>query len=145
MCLNEELPLCSCPSLTQSNALSPRWQHIYIVAMDTTSITLCMALQIKEASLMMMSGELNYVFHTPSKNEMIATLTHEGIKSQEPALKDADRQKNQYCINSLAIGWKAWGEWWACSLVWYDIPSQVTVQCDFVLLSSDPPAVWSAI
>ena len=50
--------LYSCCTLTQSNALSPRWQHIYIVAMDTTSLTLCMPfsdLQIKVESLIMMS------------------------------------------------------------------------------------------
>lgn len=72
---NEQLPSRRCPSLTRSDALSPRWQHIYIVAMDTTSITLCMAftdLQIKDASLTVVSGEPACVFHTPSRNTMIA-------------------------------------------------------------------------
>lgn len=69
---NEELPWRSCPSPTQSDALSPRWQHIYIVAMDTTSITLCMAftdLQIKYASLTVMSEEPGRGFgHTQWKH-----------------------------------------------------------------------------
>lgn len=81
---NEELPSRSCPSLTQNDALSPRWQHIYIVAMDTTSITLCMAftdLQIKDASLRVMSDEPASIFHTPSRN-MIAAVARDRSRKQ---------------------------------------------------------------
>ena len=67
--------------------------------MDTTSITLCMAfsdLQIKEASLMMMSDELNYVSQS-QQNAMTATLTLEDIKLQHQSKKIlTDREINVY-------------------------------------------------
>lgn len=77
------------------NAVSPRWQHIYIVAMDTTSITLCVAfsdLQIKEESVMMMSGQINCVFHKTSKNVLQQDTWY--MKSQFSAVKDVDWQNN---------------------------------------------------
>lgn len=96
---NEELPSRSCPSLTRSDALSPRWQHIYIVAMDTASITLCMAftdLQIKDASLRVMSDKLACVFHTQPAETWWLQVSHAG------AWSDSDWHDNQWCINGVA-------------------------------------------
>lgn len=53
--------------------------------MVTASITLCMAftdLQIKYASLRVMSDEPASVFHTPSRNIMIAAVARDRSREQ---------------------------------------------------------------
>lgn len=99
---NEELPSRIRPSPTGSDALSPRWQHIYIVAMDTTSITLCMAftdLQIKGASLRVMSDEPARFFDTPCRNTRIAAVRRDGSRADTT-------------IDGVSIAWPvgAWHE-----------------------------------
>ena len=54
-------------------------------------------LQIKEESLIMMSGKLSHVFHYPSKYAVIATLTHAKIKSQDQSYNMLTDRNNNVC------------------------------------------------
>lgn len=136
-------------SLTQSNALSPRWQHIYIVAMDTTSITLC------QHSLTHKSKR--YHSHQCQTSSASFSMNQKCIESgcrtcrdidAAPVIKGAEWQKNQ-CVSirrhrvhdvrwiiSLSLGLIIWYFWTGhrshCS-------SCSSSEC--VLLSLDPLAV----
>lgn len=130
MCLKWRVAIMKLSSLTQSNALSPRWQHIYCShghhiyhpvhgiqwLANQRGITHD---DVRWAAQLCLS-------QTTAKKKMQWQQLLYTIKSQHQVKKDADWQRNQCVSVAWLLGaWREVNDKRVPLAWWYDIPSEV--------------------